>query len=397
MFDREPDRSVNPNHVIAWRIDRLRDAGFSDRLAAALAGDARRDVHALLDLIDRGCPTDLAARILAPLGARAAPTTSRGRMALRTADAYPARVDRPGGGSSRISTTATRAEQESRVWIERLGTTGAERDAALVELHVLLSRAARFEVGRRRTTSRQLRRHDDDDLAHRSADHARVAIVRSLGAFRGESSFRTWAYKFALYEAAANVRKRAWHGREIPLKADSWPLTVDNHPRTAEESVETTDTLDALSKAIEGELSPHQREVLVAIAINGVPVDVLAEWLGTTRGALYKTVQAGRQRVRAALRARGLDHRLTTAVRAGLTGPACCNRDRLIARLTGPATPELSCEECFEQVDRYVDLQLAGSDADATIPGMRAHLDGCAACAEDHQSLCALLVSEAGT
>ncbi len=115
------------------------------------------------------------------------------------------------------------------MWIERLKVTGAERDAALVELHVLLSRAARFEVNRRRTTSPQPRCEDDDDLAHRSADDARVAIVGELGAFRGESSFRTWACKFALYAAAANVRKRAWRGREIPLKAESWPLTVEDH------------------------------------------------------------------------------------------------------------------------------------------------------------------------
>ncbi len=69
--------------------------------------------------------------------------------------------------------------------------------------------------------------------------------------------------------------------------------------------------------------------------------------------------------------------------------------DRLLARLTGPAGPELSCEECFEQLDRYVELELAGSDADAAIPGMQAHLEGCSACAEDRDSLRALLISDA--
>jgi hypothetical protein len=66
-------------------------------------------------------------------------------------------------------------------------------------------------------------------------------------------------------------------------------------------------------------------------------------------------------------------------------------RDRLIGRLLGPAGPELSCEECFEQLDRYVELELAGDEADAAIPGMRAHLQGCSACAEDHESLRALV------
>jgi len=102
------------------------------------------------------------------------------------------------------------------------------------------------------------------------------------------------------------VRKRAWQGREIPLEAETWPLVVDDHQRTAQESVETTDTLAALSEAIEGELSPHQREVLVALALNEVPIDVLAERLNTTRGALYKTLHDARQKLRAALLARGM-------------------------------------------------------------------------------------------
>jgi len=67
--------------------------------------------------------------------------------------------------------------------------------------------------------------------------------------------------------------------------------------------------------------------------------------------------------------------------------------DRLLGRLLGPAEPELSCERCFEELDRYVEMQLAGVNADAAIPGMRAHLEGCSACAEDHESLRALLSS----
>ena len=69
------------------------------------------------------------------------------------------------------------------------------------------------------------------------------------------------------------------------------------------------------------------------------------------------------------------------------------DRERLLARLTGPAGPELGCEECFAQLDRYVELELDGTDADAVIPGMRAHFEGCSACNEDHESLRALLTS----
>lgn len=59
----------------------------------------------------------------------------------------------------------------------------------------------------------------------------------------------------------------------------------------------------------------------------------------------------------------------------------------MIARLLGPADPEVTCEECFELLDQYVDLELAGEDADDRLPGMRAHLEGCPACREDHESL----------
>ena len=71
--------------------------------------------------------------------------------------------------------------------------------------------------------------------------------------------------------------------------------------------------------------------------------------------------------------------------------PAPAPRDRMLARLLGPAEHELTCEQCFAELDRYVELELAGADADAAIPGMSAHLRGCPACAEDHDSLAGFL------
>jgi hypothetical protein len=68
--------------------------------------------------------------------------------------------------------------------------------------------------------------------------------------------------------------------------------------------------------------------------------------------------------------------------------------EELLARTLGPGTPELSCEECFDQLDHYAELALAGAAADEQVPGMRAHLQGCPACAEDFQSLRDLLARE---
>ena len=71
------------------------------------------------------------------------------------------------------------------------------------------------------------------------------------------------------------------------------------------------------------------------------------------------------------------------------------NDDRKVLKaLLGPEGPELTCEECFEQLDRYVELELAGADADVGVPGMRAHLAGCPACHEDHASLKALVADD---
>jgi hypothetical protein len=70
-----------------------------------------------------------------------------------------------------------------------------------------------------------------------------------------------------------------------------------------------------------------------------------------------------------------------------MTRPTEAEHDRLLARLVGPAGPELTCEQCFDRLDRYVELELAEARADQQIPGMRAHLEGCPACDEDHESL----------
>ena len=68
--------------------------------------------------------------------------------------------------------------------------------------------------------------------------------------------------------------------------------------------------------------------------------------------------------------------------------------ERMLGRLLGPAQTEVGCDECFEQLDRYVEAELSGVDADAAVPGLRAHLDGCPACREEHESLRALVGQE---
>lgn len=197
------------------------------------------------------------------------------------------------------------ADAQSRALFRRLHTTGGERDEALVELRELLLKAARFEVWRRAGTLPHLRGGDEEDLAQQSADDALVAILGKLDDFRGDSRFTTWAYKFALLEAAVKVRRRAWQGREVPVEAEQWAVMPDRAP-APELDAEKGELMTAIQRAIADELTPHQREILVALTLNGVPIDVLAERLATTRGALYKTLHDARRKLRQVLADQGL-------------------------------------------------------------------------------------------
>jgi RNA polymerase sigma-70 factor, ECF subfamily len=188
--------------------------------------------------------------------------------------------------------------------LNALRTSGGGRDAAVARLHELLVRAARFEVSRRRTALSHVRGEELDDLALQAADDALMAVLAKLDSYRGASRFTTWAYKFALLEAGVRLRRRAWQEREVVLEPDAWPLLADV-AQGPEGRTETGEQLRAIGQAIDACLTEHQREVLVALALNEVPIDVLADRLGTTRGALYKTLHDARRKLRAELAGRG--------------------------------------------------------------------------------------------
>jgi RNA polymerase sigma-70 factor (ECF subfamily) len=196
-------------------------------------------------------------------------------------------------------------DADSREWLRSLRADGATRDEAIARLHALLLRAARFEVARRRPTLPHLRGDELDDIATEAADDALMSVLRRLDDFRGASRFTTWVYKFALLEAAVKLRKRAWQGREVPLEPESWSLFSSESLQPGAEA-EQSELLSTLKNAIDEVLTPHQRSVLVALALNGVPIDVLADRLNTTRGALYKTLHDARRKLRRHLDDRGL-------------------------------------------------------------------------------------------
>ncbi|UUZ59680.1 RNA polymerase sigma factor [Nocardioides sp. B-3] len=125
-----------------------------------------------------------------------------------------------------------------------------------------------------------------------------MRVLDKLATFEGRSRFTTWAYKFAVLRAANAVRDRAWRSRDVHL--DSLDALVTAEPGPGQ-YVEAIDLADAVRRAVATDLSPYQRRIVVALLVEGVPIDVLADRLGTTRNALYKTLHDGRKRLRASL------------------------------------------------------------------------------------------------
>ena len=198
------------------------------------------------------------------------------------------------------------SDSESLDWVRALSASGPVHDDAVERLHALLLRAARLEVSRR-TAGFAPGSDDLDDLATRAADDALVALLSKLHTYRGDSRFTTWAYKFALLEAAVKARRRPWHGRELPLEADGLARLPSDGRTSPTRQAEASELIHAIRDAINEVLTPQQRDVLVAVTLNDVPIDVLAERRQTTRGALYKTLHDARRKLRAELATAGLD------------------------------------------------------------------------------------------
>jgi RNA polymerase sigma-70 factor, ECF subfamily len=214
-----------------------------------------------------------------------------------------------GVGTSRDATGADEVQSafdvESRAWLDALRARGREGRDASERLHALLLSAARFQL-RRRATSYQLRGETLDELATEAADDALIAILAHLDDFRGASRFTTWAYKFAILHASVSLRKRMWKGRELPVEAEGWralALSVAG----PDERLEQLELLGELKIAVETTLTKRQRDVFVAVALNDVPIDVVAANYRTTRGAIYKSLHDARRKLRAAVALRPAD------------------------------------------------------------------------------------------
>ena len=192
------------------------------------------------------------------------------------------------------------ADDDADAWVTGLGASGLAHDETVARLYDLLLRVARAEVQRRRAQL-PIAGPELDDLAHQAAADAVVAVVRKAGEFRGESRFTTWACKFAIFEVSTKLGRHFWQRPTVAMDGEDWDRLPDRFGLDPARVAEWRDVLAALRRAVDEDLTDHQRRIFVAIVLNGVPLDALVAKLGSNRNAIYKTLFDARRKLRAVL------------------------------------------------------------------------------------------------
>jgi len=192
-------------------------------------------------------------------------------------------------------------------WVRALSADAVERERATARLHEMVLRVARAEA-RRRCGQLQICGPELDDLAHQATADAVVAVMAKIGEFRGESRFTTWACKFVIFEVSGKIGRHFSRRPAVPLQAGDWDRLPDRFGLDPARESEWRDLVRALRRAVQEELTEHQRRVFTAIVVDGVPLDVLVAESGSSRNALYKTLFDARRKLRASLVADGYLH-----------------------------------------------------------------------------------------
>jgi RNA polymerase sigma-70 factor, ECF subfamily len=197
-----------------------------------------------------------------------------------------------------------RTHRESEHWVEQLRPGHPRRDQTVAKLHDVLLRVAFCELSRRRGDLRSISGPEFEDLAQQAANDALMNVLAHLDEFRELSRFTTWAYKFVMFEVSGKVARHAWRRQPHSNQEFEWDRLSDEVATGPGDEVEQREQLAVLSEAISG-LTDRQRDAFVAIALNGVPIDVLALRLGSNRNAIYKNVFDARRTLRKRLAAAG--------------------------------------------------------------------------------------------
>jgi RNA polymerase sigma-70 factor (ECF subfamily) len=204
------------------------------------------------------------------------------------------------GGVLGLTCTPT-ADRANEAWPVAL--RGPQQDEAIADLRAILVRRLRATLADRVPG-------DIDALVEDVVQEALLQILRGLDTFRGESRFTTWAHKIAAHLARSELRRRRWRDvslQHVLAQGDDRPGAALLLARCGpEQQIVRQMLLELVNRLLREELTPRQRQALLAVTVGGMPVEDIAQQIGTNRNALYKLLHDARQRLRKRLHAEGL-------------------------------------------------------------------------------------------
>ncbi|XWX03492.1 sigma-70 family RNA polymerase sigma factor [Aggregatilineales bacterium SYSU G02658] len=202
-------------------------------------------------------------------------------------------------------------ERTNEEWLSDLQSV-ERQSQALDDLRLRLQRSIHYYLSQERSDLRGLALSEIEEMARDLAQEATLRVLSNLDAFRGESRFTTWANKIAIRVAISEMRRARY--RDFSLET----ITAENDfvsasanvigqvPVNPETAAERDDVAKILEAALRTALTPRQYQALVAVALDNVPMDTVAEQLGTNRNALYKLIHDARRKLKAHLEEQGL-------------------------------------------------------------------------------------------
>ncbi len=209
--------------------------------------------------------------------------------------------------------TAKVADRSNDEWIAALQNTGdAAQSEALADLRLRLRRSIYFYLSQDRSDLRGMAAQELAQMAEDLAQDATLRVMDNLANFRGESRFTTWATKVAIRLAISDLRRARYKDfslDELTADGDLLPLTTrlgSAASPTPEKVAERDDVMEKIELALQEALTERQYQALVAVALKGIPMDVLAERMGSNRNALYKLIHDARRKLKTHLESQGI-------------------------------------------------------------------------------------------
>lgn len=204
-------------------------------------------------------------------------------------------------------------ERTNEQWIVDLQSEGERQTAAIADLKERLRRGIYYYLSRERSDLADLSLNELEQMAEDMAQDAILRVLANLGSFRGDSLFTTWATRIAVRVAISDLRRARYKDFSLDdltangdfLSANANPVASDK-PIAPERAAEQADVLTLIDRTLRDALTERQYRALMAVAVQGVPLEIVAEQMGTNRNALYKLIHDARRKLRTVIEQQGL-------------------------------------------------------------------------------------------